>query len=104
MGKIYTIEEIRNKVRPIAERYGIDTVWLFGSYARGEATENSDVDLLVGYKKGMGLQFFGFEADLEDAFDVSLDVLSDDGIYNPVFQEKHSKFIRNFERDRVRLI
>lgn len=44
MGKIYTIEEIRDKVKPIAERYGIDTVWLFGFYACSEATENCDVD------------------------------------------------------------
>ncbi len=50
MSRIYTVEEIQKKVRPIAEKYGIDTVWLFGSYARGEANENSDVDLLVNYK------------------------------------------------------
>ena len=47
MGKIYTIDEIREKVKPIAEKYGIEKVWLFGSYARGEATEESDVDLLT---------------------------------------------------------
>ena len=38
MGKIYTIDEITAAVKPIAEKYGIDKVWLFGSYARGEAT------------------------------------------------------------------
>ena len=50
MGKIYTIDEITAAVKPIAEKYGIDKVWLFGSYARGEATEKSDVDLLISYQ------------------------------------------------------
>ena len=34
MGKIYTIDEITAAVKPIAEKYGIDKVWLFGSYAQ----------------------------------------------------------------------
>ena len=50
MGKIYTIEEIREKVKPIAEKYGIEKVWLFGSYARGEATEDRDGDLMISYR------------------------------------------------------
>jgi hypothetical protein len=44
--KIYTIEEIKTIVEPIARKYGVARVYLFGSYARGEVTENSDVDLL----------------------------------------------------------
>lgn len=39
---IYTIEEIKEKTIPIAKKYGIDSMSLFGSYARGEATENRD--------------------------------------------------------------
>lgn len=41
---IYTIEEITERVRPVAEKYGLRSVYLFGSYARGDATEESDVD------------------------------------------------------------
>ena len=40
-----TIEEIKERVTPICEKYKIDRMWLFGSYARGEADEKSDVDL-----------------------------------------------------------
>ncbi len=39
----YTIDEIKNKTIPIAKAYGISRMSLFGSYARGEAKENSDV-------------------------------------------------------------
>ena len=38
---------IRYAVQPVAHKYGLDRVSLFGSYARGDATEGSDVDLLV---------------------------------------------------------
>lgn len=43
---ILSIEEIIEKVKPIAEKYNLKEVYLFGSYARGEAREESDVDLL----------------------------------------------------------
>ncbi len=51
---VYTTNEIADKVRPIAEAYGIDKVYLFGSYARGEATENSDIDFYVEFSKPLG--------------------------------------------------
>lgn len=44
---IYTLEEISRRVRPVAEKYKLKAVYVFGSYARGEAREDSDVDLLV---------------------------------------------------------
>ena len=44
---VYTIDQIRQIARPIAVAYGIKSMRLFGSYARGEATEASDVDILI---------------------------------------------------------
>lgn len=45
----------------------IDKVWLFGSFARGEQTEQSDIDLLVQFTKGirLGLRYFRILNDLE---------------------------------------
>ena len=42
----YTIDEIRRRVTPIAEKSKLRAVYLFGSYARGEAKEESDIDSL----------------------------------------------------------
>ena len=44
---IYTLSEIKDIVRPVAERHHIRTLTLFGSYARGEADASSDIDLCV---------------------------------------------------------
>lgn len=104
MGKIYTIDEIKEKIKPIAEKYGIETVWLFGSYARGEADENSDVDLLINYKSGLGLKFVGFVADLEDALGVHVDVLTNCGLYQSPPSKTKNSMINNVERDRRLLL
>ena len=42
---ILTIKQIKEKIKPVISKHGIKDVYLFGSYARGEATRNSDVDI-----------------------------------------------------------
>lgn len=44
---IFTIGDIEDLVKPIAEKYKVKEIYLFGSYARGEADESSDLDFLV---------------------------------------------------------
>ncbi len=44
---IYTLDELREKVAPVAQKYELRSVYLFGSYARNEATDASDVDILI---------------------------------------------------------
>ena len=44
---IYSIHEIQQRIAPVVKQYGVKAVFLFGSYARGEAREDSDIDLLV---------------------------------------------------------
>lgn len=44
---IFTIQDIVRLVKPVAEKYRVKAIYLFGSYARGEADEDSDLDFLV---------------------------------------------------------
>lgn len=77
VSKVYTIGEIARIITPIAKRHGVMHVWLFGSYARGEATEASDIDLLIdgGAISSMwGLS--AFRLDLEDALQKSVDIVT----------------------------
>ena len=75
--KIYTIEEIKAIAAPIAEKYGIQALYLFGSYARGEATGESDLDFRVekGHLRSL-FELAGLQIDLEQGFDKELDVLT----------------------------
>ena len=44
---VFTIADIKALVKHIAEKYNVDEIYLFGSYARNEADQNSDLDFLV---------------------------------------------------------
>lgn len=92
---IYTIDEIRTKIRPICEAYKVKKLWLFGSYARGEAREDSDVDIYA--ESGMGLlDLIAFRLDLEEALAKEVDIITRIPTEYPIF----TKYI---ERDKVLL-
>lgn len=73
----YTIDEIKVKTIPIAKAYGISKMSIFGSYARGEANDASDVDLFVdrGRLKSL-IQYFSFVSDLEKELKCHVDVVT----------------------------
>jgi predicted nucleotidyltransferase len=65
------MDEIRKRTRPIAEKYGIKKVFVFGSYAKGTAKEKSDIDFIIEKKGSRILSLFDMGAlysDFEKAF------------------------------------
>jgi len=91
--QIYTLAEIKNIVAPIAESHGVEKVYLFGSYARGEATENSDIDIWIESGKIKTLfALGGFYSDLEEKFNKKIDIATEDSIsenfYNYIKDEE----------------
>ena len=73
----YSIDEIKSKAVPVAKNYGISKLSLFGSYARGEATDDSDIDFYIDKGKLRGLlQYFSFVDDLENALKCHVDVVT----------------------------
>lgn len=75
--KIYSIDEIKNIVTPIAKQYGVARIFLFGSYARGEATPSSDLDFRVDKGRLRGLiQLGALYSDLEEHLDKKLDLMT----------------------------
>ena len=75
----YTVDEIRNIVAPIAKEYGVDSLYLFGSYSRGNANEKSDIDVRID--KGNIRNLFtltGFRVALEDALKLPVDIVTSD--------------------------
>src|SRR5699024_6833290 len=96
-----TIEEIKNKVVPIAKRYDIPILYLFGSYARGEATEQSDIDLAYDGtgSKARGSKKFSLQRDLEKELGVNVDLLR---VENFAFSfNKDKKIVHEFTKDRI---
>lgn len=53
-----TTETIKNQASPILKKYGVKRAAIFGSFARGRAKKNSDVDILVELSENKGLFYF----------------------------------------------
>ena len=67
----------KEKIIEICRRNDISFCGLFGSFARGEATAESDVDLLVKFSKPIGWKFYGIAEDLEKVLGRKVDLATD---------------------------
>ena len=76
---MYTLETILEKLRAykpeLQRKYPISRLGVFGSYARGEAKENSDIDVAVELNGPMGLNFVEMADEIERLFGVKVDVV-----------------------------
>ena len=97
---IYSIYEIQQRIAPVAKQYGVKAVFLFGSYARGEATENSDIDFYVEFSKPLGLRYCSFFSDIEESVGKSVDIITKDGLYNPVTLSMNEPLIKRILEER----
>ena len=95
--KIYTKDEIREIVKPIAINRKIDKVFLFGSYARNEATRESDLDFCIDAPLIKSLFFIsGVRLDLCKAFGKDIDLITQSSLqYN-----KDHEFVETVNRER----
>lgn len=72
-----TKEKIKELITPVCKKYGVKEAYLFGSYARNEATEKSDVDIRIEGGKIHGLfMLSAFRLDLVDALQKEVDLVT----------------------------
>jgi hypothetical protein len=82
------IETHRRAILEVAKRYGLTNVRVFGSMARGDAGEKSDVDLLVTLPPGVsGFALGGLLMDVQDITGRKVDVVTDGGL-NPALRDR----------------
>ena len=82
------IEEIRGKILPILQQYGVKRVGLFGSCVRGEMREDSDIDILVEIEKDISLlDFVGLKLEIEEALGKKVDLVEYNTI-KPLLRER----------------
>lgn len=73
--EVYTRDELRGMIEPLLEKYDMKSASLFGSYARGEADDASDIDvLLVGNEGFRPLNIFGIAEELHRVSGKRVDV------------------------------
>ena len=73
--------EIENKIKelkPILSRkYFVDKIGYFGSFSRNEQKKDSDIDILVSFRKPLGWDFFELQELLENELELKVDLVSD---------------------------
>lgn len=75
------VASIQEKIHPICERRGVAFAAIFGSFARGEETDGSDIDILVRFNEPKSLiDLVGFEHELEDVLGRDVDVVTERGL------------------------
>jgi predicted nucleotidyltransferase len=96
MDRIYSVDEIRQRLEPVFASYPVYKATLFGSYARGEATELSDLDIVTDSRGEIdGVHFFAMWSDAEDSVEKRIDMIE------AVELRKESSLYENFRKEGV---
>lgn len=71
------IESILRKIKPeLKDEFHVSRIGYFGSFATGQQSENSDLDLLVEFSEPIGWKFFTLERFLEQSFGIPVDLVT----------------------------
>ena len=103
---VYSVKQIADIVRPIAEQHHLKAVYLFGSYARGTATEQSDIDLLIDTTGTSIKSLLGLAAvycDLEAALKKQVDLITISSLEQSSSMVSQEHFRANVMAERVNL-
>lgn len=76
MNRLLDVQEIKKTVSALGKQYGAERIYLFGSYARGDAVETSDVDLRIDRGNIHGWALGGLLVDLEVSLQKKVDLLT----------------------------
>lgn len=92
---VFTLTDIANLIKPIVRKYEVKEIYLFGSYARGDADEDSDLDFLVFGGENFKLtMIFALAEELRETLKKNVDVFEineinkDSDFYNTIMRER----------------
>ena len=97
--KLFNTKSIKKIILPIAQKYGVERIFLFGSMARGDANENSDYDFLItkGNLKSL-VQYMSFISELENILHSHVDVITDSSPDEDIIKTAQEEGILLYER------
>ncbi|MDD2951893.1 MAG: nucleotidyltransferase family protein [Parabacteroides sp.] len=88
------VELLRRYKEQYAEKYGIETLGLFGSVARGEQNEKSDIDIFIRLRRPDFLIRMEIKEELEHIFNSKIDLV-------PLFESMRALLRKNIEHDAI---
>jgi predicted nucleotidyltransferase len=105
MSVILTIEQLKERIAPVALKYRLPAVYIFGSYANGKATDKSDVDVLVDIKGSIvkGWIIGGLYNDLCENVGKEVDLITIGALEQESTKQRTPWFIDNVRKDIVQI-
>ena len=102
---VYTIDELKRRITPVAEKYELKSVYLFGSYARGTATDESDVDILVDREGSIvhGILIGGLYEDMQSAVDKEVDLITTQSLQEKSIYDFCPEFADNISKEKMQI-
>jgi predicted nucleotidyltransferase len=103
---IYTIEQLKQMITPVADKHRLPAVYIFGSYARGEATDDSDVDILVdrtGTELTGMFALGGLYNDLSEAVGKSIDLVTTGVLEQECTKQRTPWLVENLQNERTQV-
>lgn len=97
---VYTLDEIAERIAPVAKKFNIPKVYIFGSYARGEANPDSDVDLMIEVGTLHGLEVIGALEEFKNVLKKPVDLITTRSLTQERTQEYSKIFIENLEKEK----
>lgn len=104
---IYSIEELKNRITPVAKKYNLRAVYIFGSYARNEATDSSDIDVLIdrdGSTVRSAFDMGGLYNDLCESIGKKIDLVTLQTLEQKSTQERTPWFVENIRTEMKQII
>jgi predicted nucleotidyltransferase len=94
MKELATIKEIIKELKPeLEKKFHVSSIGVFGSVARNESTENSDVDIIVDFSQPIGIEFIDLADLLEEKFHEPVDLVSKKGIKPQYFSSIENEIV-----------
>jgi len=97
------IENLSNRIKPIALQYDLSAVWLFGSYAKDTQELDSDIDLIVKTEDvAEGFKLIEVKYALEDALERNVDLITTNSIIGSLLENEDLGELLIFEKKRAK--
>ena len=83
------IDQIKEKIKPVAKKYNLTYIWIFGSYATRKQRDDSDIDILVKTEDvAEGFKIVEVKFALEEALEKDVDIITTGGIKGSLLEDE----------------
>jgi len=93
LNKIIILNKLKSMKKYLEDKYFVKKIGLFGSYARNEQHDNSDIDLIVEFSHPIGIEFVSLANEIENEFNTKIDLISIKSINKHYMSELKNEII-----------